>query len=167
MWQFAPNSIHYLLSLWQRMVASVPYVKANEPHMLETYAPEVTKAYVTSRLDSVAVIVRDGADDPLDDLGMVQQQLDQLSTIGRCEYEKTCALIVRLFDESAGAYQELVVSGNSNAASIAVQEGNVFARVHLRRKLAIMTHVLLFRSSHVVGVHHWRSDGRSRELCQH
>ena len=27
MWQFAPNSIHYLLSLWQRMIASVPYVK--------------------------------------------------------------------------------------------------------------------------------------------
>ena len=32
MWQFAPNSIHYLLSLWQRMVASVPYVKVySEP----------------------------------------------------------------------------------------------------------------------------------------
>ena len=29
MWQFAPNSIHYLLSLWQRMVASVPYVKVS------------------------------------------------------------------------------------------------------------------------------------------
>jgi exportin-7 len=29
MWQFAPNSIHYLLSLWQRMVASVPYVKVH------------------------------------------------------------------------------------------------------------------------------------------
>lgn len=29
MWQFAPNSVHYLLSLWQRMVASVPYVKGN------------------------------------------------------------------------------------------------------------------------------------------
>ena len=43
MWQFAPNSIHYLLSLWQRMVASVPYVKATEPHLLETYTPEVTK----------------------------------------------------------------------------------------------------------------------------
>lgn len=27
MWQFAPNSVHYLLSLWQRMVTSVPYVK--------------------------------------------------------------------------------------------------------------------------------------------
>ena len=34
---FGPNSIHYLLSLWQCMVASVPYVKATEPHLLETY----------------------------------------------------------------------------------------------------------------------------------
>ena len=58
MWQFAPNSVHYLLSLWQRMVASVPYVKATEPHMLETYTPEVTKAYITSRLDSVALVLR-------------------------------------------------------------------------------------------------------------
>ena len=58
MWQFAPNSIHYLLSLWQRMVASIPYIKSSEPHLLETYAPEVTKAYITSRLDAVPVILR-------------------------------------------------------------------------------------------------------------
>lgn len=58
MWQFAPNSVHYLLSLWQNMAASVPYVKTAEPHMLERYAPEVVNTYITSRLDSVAVIVR-------------------------------------------------------------------------------------------------------------
>ena len=58
MWQFAPNSVHYLLSLWQRMVVSVPYVKSNEPHLLDTYTPEITKAYITSRLDSVPVIIR-------------------------------------------------------------------------------------------------------------
>ena len=105
MWQFAPNSIHYLLSLWQRMVASVPYVKASEPHLLETYTPEVTRAYITSRLDSVTDVVRNGLEDPFEDIGMVQQQLDQLSTIARCEYEKTCALIVQLFDQSAQTYQ--------------------------------------------------------------
>nr|KAF6350575.1 exportin 7 [Myotis myotis] len=88
-WEFAPNSVHYLLSLWQRLAASVPYVKATEPHMLETYTPEVTKAYITSRLESVHIILRDGLEDPLEDTGLVQQQLDQLSTIGRCEYEKT------------------------------------------------------------------------------
>ncbi|KAG7298383.1 Exportin 7 [Plutella xylostella] len=58
MWQSAPNSVYYLLSLWQRMVASVPYVKASEPHRLETYAPSVTAAYIQSRLDSVPVIIR-------------------------------------------------------------------------------------------------------------
>lgn len=57
MWQFAPNSVHYLLSLWQRMVVSVPYVKASEPHLLETYAPGVTAAYIGSRLDSVQCVV--------------------------------------------------------------------------------------------------------------
>lgn len=45
------------------------------------------------------IYCRDGLEDPLDDLGMVQQQLEQLSVIERCEYEKTCALLVQLFDQ--------------------------------------------------------------------
>ncbi|KAI3362505.1 hypothetical protein L3Q82_012795, partial [Scortum barcoo] len=130
-WEFAPNSVHYLLSLWQRLAASVPYVKATEPHLLETYTPEVTKAYITSRLESVHVILRDGLEDPLDDAGLVQQQLDQLSTIGRCEYEKTCALLVQLFDQAAQTYQELLQSTNSSAADITVQEGRLTWLVYI------------------------------------
>lgn len=68
---------------------------------------------------------RDGLEDPLDDAGLVQQQLDQLSTIGRCEYEKTCALLVQLFDQAAQTYQELLQSTNSSAVDVTVQEGNV------------------------------------------
>ncbi|XP_010770581.1 exportin-7-like, partial [Notothenia coriiceps] len=130
-WEFAPNSVHYLLSLWQRLAASVPYVKATEPHLLETYTPEVTKAYITSRLESVHVILRDGLEDPLDDAGLVQQQLDQLSTIGRCEYEKTCALLVQLFDQAAQSYQELLQSTNSSSADITVQEGRLTWLVYI------------------------------------
>ncbi|CAH1784527.1 unnamed protein product, partial [Owenia fusiformis] len=130
MWQFAPNSVHYLLSLWQRMVASVPYVKASEPHLLETFTPEVTKAYITSRLDSVAVVLRDSLEDPLDDQGMISQQLEQLSTIGRCEYEKTCALVVQLFDEAAQRYQELVASSAASGV-IGVQEGRLTWLVYI------------------------------------
>ncbi|XP_077291179.1 ran-binding protein 16 isoform X2 [Arctopsyche grandis] len=107
MWQFAPNSVHYLLSLWQNMAASVPYVKTTEPHLLETYAPEVVNTYITSRLDSVAVIVRDGLEDPLDDMGMVSQQLEKVSAIARCDYGKTCALVVALLDVAASGYQDL------------------------------------------------------------
>jgi len=129
MWQFAPNSVHYLLSLWQRMVASVPYVKASEPHLLETYTPEVTKAYITSRLEAAAVVVRDGLEDPLDDLGMVQQQLDQISTIARCEYKKTCRLLVSLFDETAQAYQQAL--NVNNRLEIAIKEGQLTRLVYI------------------------------------
>ncbi|PIK61768.1 putative exportin-7-like [Apostichopus japonicus] len=129
-WQFAPNSIHYLLTLWQRMVASVPYVKATEPHMLEVYTPEVTKAYITSRLDSVVTVLREGQEDPLDDTAIVLQQLDQLSTIGRCEYEKTCALLIQLFDTAAQEYQKLAQTSTS-AMDLAVQEGRLTWLVYI------------------------------------
>lgn len=47
----------------------------------------------------------------------------QLSTIGRCEYEKTCTLLVQLFDEAAQRYQELLGQGQQNNINVAVQEG--------------------------------------------
>ncbi|XP_014218065.1 exportin-7 isoform X2 [Copidosoma floridanum] len=133
MWQFAPNSVHYLLSLWQRMVASVPYIKAAEPHLLETYTPEVTNAYITSRLDSVTVVVREGLEDPLDDLGMIQQQLEQLSVIGRCEYQKTCTLLVQLFEQAARTYQELMTQTASpnQQMDMLIQEGQLTWLVYI------------------------------------
>ncbi|XP_078405859.1 ran-binding protein 17-like [Cetorhinus maximus] len=130
-WEFAPNSVHYLLSLWQRMVASVPFIKSNEPHLMETYAPEVTKAYITSRLESVPLIIRDGLEDPLDDMGLVFQQLDQLCTVSRCEYEKTCALLVQLFDQSAQTYQELLRAPSGRNIEIAIQEGRLAWLVYI------------------------------------
>ncbi|XP_075159155.1 ran-binding protein 16 isoform X3 [Haematobia irritans] len=122
MWQFAPNSVHYLLSLWQRMVASVPYVKSPEPHLLGTYTPEVTKAYVESRLNAVPAIVNDHMEDPLDDLCMVLQQLEQLSVIERCEYDKTCSLLVRHFDQKASEYESLLQTPNADPMSITIHE---------------------------------------------
>ncbi|XP_028165254.1 exportin-7-B isoform X13 [Ostrinia furnacalis] len=126
MWQFAPNSVHYLLSLWQRMVASVPYVKATEPHLLETYAPGVTAAYIESRLNSVPCVVRDGLEDPLDEAGTVQQQLEQLSVVARCEYAKSCRLLVAHFDRAAAAY-----SVQQNPQEILVLQGQLTWLVYI------------------------------------
>lgn len=112
------------------MVASVPYVKAAEPHLLETYTPEVTKAYISSRIDSVTLIVRDGLDDPLDDFTNVQQQLEQLSVIGRCHYQKTCSLIAQLFDQSATAYQEIIASPSASIYDLKIQEGKNYKSIN-------------------------------------
>ncbi|XP_072680284.1 ran-binding protein 17 isoform X1 [Canis lupus baileyi] len=130
-WEFAPNSVHYLLTLWQRMVASVPFVKSTEPHLLDTYAPEITKAFITSRLESVAIVVRDNLDDPLDDTATVFQQLEQLCTVSRCEYEKTCTLLVQLFDQNAQNYQKLLHSPSAVTVDKAIQEGRLAWLVYL------------------------------------
>lgn len=84
----------------------------------------------------VCSFYRDGLEDPLDDAGLVQQQLDQLSTIGRCEYEKTCALLVQLFDQAAQSYQELLQSTNSNAVDVTVQEGMSCTHTELKRHIS-------------------------------
>lgn len=57
----------------------MPYIKAQEPHLLEIYTPEITNVYITSRLELVTAVVRDGIDDPFDDLGNVYQQLEQVN----------------------------------------------------------------------------------------
>lgn len=82
----------------------------------------MTKAYITSRLESARVMIRDGLEDPEDDLAMVQQQLDQLSVIVRCEYEQTCTFLIRTFDQTASEYQELLPNPVNNAVEIAIHE---------------------------------------------
>ncbi|XP_014602188.1 PREDICTED: exportin-7 isoform X5 [Polistes canadensis] len=133
MWQFAPNSLHYLLTLWQRMVSSMPYIKAGDPHLLNTYTPEIANVYITSRLESVAVVVRERLEDPLDDLGVLHQQLEQISVIGRCEYQKTCALLVQLFDQAATTYQELMAqtASSTQQIDISIQEGQLTWLVYI------------------------------------
>ena len=49
---------------------------------------------------------RDQLDNLLDDDAMIGTQLDQISTIARLVYDKTCNLLIRLFDDVAGRYQE-------------------------------------------------------------
>ena len=83
------------------------------------------------RLESVAVVISDGLEDPLDDVGMVTQQLDQISVIGRCEYGKTCSLLVQLFDQAAQAYQEMISNMNTSKIEATIQEGRLTWLVYI------------------------------------
>ena len=58
---------------------------------------------------------RDSIDDPLDDQASLTQQLEQLSVICRCEYEKTARLLLSLFDRVAGEYQQALSEPGTSA----------------------------------------------------
>jgi exportin-7 len=121
-WHFSQNSLYYLLSLWQRLVASVPYTKSQEPHLLEIYTPEITKVYIQTRLELVNAVLKNNLEDPFEDLANIYQQLEQISIIGRCEYEKTCKTLVELFDTTAQEYQNLTKLSESTRLGLASKE---------------------------------------------
>lgn len=55
--QWASNSVYYLLSLWSRLVTSVPYLKGDTPSMLDETVPKITEGFITSRINSVQVLI--------------------------------------------------------------------------------------------------------------
>jgi exportin-7 len=153
-WQFSANSIHYLLGFWQRLVGSVPYIRSTEPHLLDTYMPEITSAYITSRLEAMESVVRDNLENPLDDNTIVSQQLDQMATIGRCEYSKTCQLLISLFDNSASVYQSLMQTPSRSPQELALREGQLTWLVYL------IGSVIGGRISHTNADHYDSMDGQ-------
>ncbi|XP_063684072.1 exportin-7-like isoform X3 [Bolinopsis microptera] len=104
-WHFSSNSIHYLLSLWQRLCTAVPYVKSDKNHYLPVYAPQISKTFLKSRLELVLGVLRDGLEDPLDDVATLHQQLDLLSTVVRIEYPTNCNTVIALLEEAVSAFQ--------------------------------------------------------------
>uniref|UniRef100_A0A8R1HPD2 Exportin-7/Ran-binding protein 17 TPR repeats domain-containing protein n=1 Tax=Caenorhabditis japonica TaxID=281687 RepID=A0A8R1HPD2_CAEJA len=104
MMEFSANSTYFLMTFWQRMVTSVPYVRNNDEHLLNIYCPEIMTSFVESRLQHVESIVREGAENPLDDQGSTLQIMEHLSIICRCEYEKTCKLLTQHFDQNANIW---------------------------------------------------------------
>ena len=55
-WQWAANSVYYLLSLWSRLVASMPYLKGDTPSQLESFVPQVITAFINSRMELVRAL---------------------------------------------------------------------------------------------------------------
>ncbi|KRZ68297.1 Exportin-7, partial [Trichinella papuae] len=99
------NSICYLLMFWKRVVDSISYVRMGGRTEIENYAPLIAEAYLESRMliaDAVANSTIE--EDPLDSVITVIDHVEQLSKICRYQYSKSYAVIVRLFDEQARAY---------------------------------------------------------------
>lgn len=123
-WHCAPNSIHYLLMLWQKLVSSATYCKGSNDHYLDRYAPEIMRAYVQYRLEGVNAVVQDGAEDPLDDTPMLTQQMEQLQLVSRQSFKVTGEFLRSVFDQSAKRYEELLMVNNASV-ELAIIEGRL------------------------------------------
>lgn len=134
-WQWASGSIYYLLGLWSRLISSMPYLKGEAPSQLESFVPKITRAYVESRLQSVAAVAAGGTvEDPLDNQEHLNDQLDSLPQICRFQYPLTAEYICGLLDPRLAQYQSSTDgTGNTGtaASTMALLEGQLTWLVHI------------------------------------
>eukprot|EP00002_Diphylleia_rotans_P028516 TRINITY_DN5761_c0_g1_i2.p1 TRINITY_DN5761_c0_g1~~TRINITY_DN5761_c0_g1_i2.p1 ORF type:complete len:1042 (-),score=181.91 TRINITY_DN5761_c0_g1_i2:22-3147(-) len=121
-YQWAPNSKYYLLGLWSKLVASLPYLRSEIPSGIDKYAPEVVQAYVQSRLDLVERAVAAGESEELfDDEEAFAEQLEALPNLSRCQYPKSTAYILGLMDPLMTQYSEYYLMPAKNQLSEQMQ----------------------------------------------
>jgi hypothetical protein len=63
-----------------------------------------------------------------------------MSVIARCEYGKTCQLLVQLFNNAAQSYQEMISNMGTSKIDISVQEGKLIFQVEQKLVSKIQAH---------------------------
>jgi len=158
-WQYSTNSIHYLLALWGRLVAAVPYVRPDtgaQGHVqaLEKQVLTVVESYIDNMVGSAEmVLTSDGAlDDPLEDDGSLKEQLDRLPVICRFQYGPVGNKILSKFDPLLSQYQEMLnLVGSSSTANA---PADIAQRISITEgQLTWLTYMV----GTIVGGHSWSS----------
>ncbi len=106
-------SVHYLLALWGRMVAALPYLRIDavdsqrQAGVLRQCVLRVVEAYIKTMLDSVDLVIdSDGTiDDPLEDEGSLKEQMDRLPVIAHMQYETVAQYLLSVFEEHLQLYE--------------------------------------------------------------
>jgi exportin-7 len=132
-WQYSMNSIHYLLALWGRLVAALPYLRADatdsqrQATVLRQCVLQVVESYINTMIDSVEVVVASEGmvEDPLEDEGSLREQLDRLPVIARLQYDIVAQFMVTMFERSLGIYQECCNMANPPAQQMEILEGRM------------------------------------------
>ncbi|GJN01164.1 hypothetical protein PR202_ga18408 [Eleusine coracana subsp. coracana] len=127
-WQWASNSVYYLLSLWSRLVTSVPYMKGETPSFLDETVPKITEGFITSRINSVQAILADNSlENPLDNVEVLQDQLEFLPYL--CRFK---LYIIKIMEPLLQAYTEASrLPAPGDADELTVIEGQIAWMVHI------------------------------------
>lgn len=131
-WQWASSSVYYLLGLWSRLVASVPYLKGDAPSLLDEFVPKITEGFITSRLNSVQAGLQDDlSENPLDNVEVLQDQLDCFPYLCRFQYETSSLCIIKIMEPILRTYTERARLQGSDNSELSVIEAKLAWVVHI------------------------------------
>ncbi|GAB0491088.1 hypothetical protein MMPV_002336 [Pyropia vietnamensis] len=102
-WRWVGDSLFYLLTLWARLVAAMPYLKGSALSHLDVHVQDIVKDYVGSRLRALRADAASGDDG--DETEECAEQLDAIPVIFRLQYDKTASFLVSVMDPLLEQYQ--------------------------------------------------------------
>ncbi|ESQ40528.1 hypothetical protein EUTSA_v10012516mg [Eutrema salsugineum] len=131
-WQWASSSVYYLLGMWSRLVASVPYLKGDSPSLLDEFVPKITEGFIISRFNSVqASVPDDPTDHPLDKVEVLQDELDCFPYLSRFQYERTGMYIINTMEPLLQSYTERGQQQFADNSELALIEAKLSWIVHI------------------------------------
>eukprot|EP00743_Colponemidia_sp_Colp-15_P003638 GILK01003927.1.p1 GENE.GILK01003927.1~~GILK01003927.1.p1 ORF type:complete len:1093 (+),score=213.84 GILK01003927.1:212-3490(+) len=108
-WQLSSNSLHYLLGLWNRLAAALPYVKEDGGIPLDKYFPLISKSYLEERLKYIEIQAQSGQEDEgpvISEDDQIKEQLEVFSQLIRFKFDQNVHVILTMMDPRLQNYQE-------------------------------------------------------------
>uniref|UniRef100_A0A7R9U4R6 Importin N-terminal domain-containing protein n=1 Tax=Pinguiococcus pyrenoidosus TaxID=172671 RepID=A0A7R9U4R6_9STRA len=165
-WHWSTISLHYLLALWARMVAAVPYVRndqgaQNHKQRLEQCICNVVQAYVSSMIESPRQTLAPNTtlDDPLEDAVLIREQMERLPVLVRFQYGNLGAFLLNTFEPIFNSYRSGVDALDAAQKDGAVTEQMTDEITLLEHQLTWLVHIY----AAVVGAFQWSEASRDGE----
>ncbi|ORX48496.1 hypothetical protein DM01DRAFT_1338555 [Hesseltinella vesiculosa] len=115
-WKWSPNTIHYLLGFWSRIVQSMTYYQSlgdEAIDKLDSISNQLVQSYINTTMEAVPVRLEEGLDDPLENEDELAETLGMLGQVSRCKYEPSTQALTAVFDPTMAQYQELIQSSGN------------------------------------------------------
>ena len=132
----SPNSLHYLLLVWSRVVADLPYLKVEVSPFLSSFLPSISTVFIQSRLDAIVSAVNDDAIDEMFEEPALSDQLKSLPALLKYNYSRSKewlkAAIDRVMSEySSSATASASGGGGNSQKQVRVAEGHLAMLIYM------------------------------------
>jgi exportin-7 len=110
MWSTSMNSIHYLLALWGRMVAALPYLRieddGQQAENLKACVLQVTNSYIqTMVIDSTQKYANGEVEENLlDEEGSLKEAMERFPVIAKLQYSTIASGLCSLWEENITSF---------------------------------------------------------------
>ncbi|KAJ1961759.1 hypothetical protein GGI12_003063 [Dipsacomyces acuminosporus] len=131
LWEWSANSIAPLLTFWAKVAATHDSQENDNTKiagdLIAQTLPQVIKGYLHAMILATSRVVsgESVADDPLDNVDVLVENMTLVANIARTSYETCAPVVTDLLRGMAGKYQSLLNSGQANEELIAATESQL------------------------------------------